>query len=283
MDHNPWRDWVGKSQETEDDLYPLPARALAATLDRQGEIPLEAGDPLPPLWTWLYFLQIAPMTEVGPDGHPKRGGFLPPIEYPRRMWAGSRCAFHAPVPVGQKARKVSTIKAITEKSGKAGPMVFVTVAHEIHAGGVLAMREEQDIVYMEIPAVFRLPDPLPLPDCDWTESVDIDPVFLFRFSALTFNGHRIHYDRIYASDVEKYPGLVVHGPLQAVLLFDAACRNAPGRTPSQFDFRGVRPLFDHDEVTVGGVVREDDGLDVFTANAEGAISMKATMKWAGPG
>ena len=131
-------------------------------------------------------------------------------------------------------------------------MVFVSVRHEIRAEGRLAMEEDQDIVYMGIPEQFRYPDPIAAPPGDWRETVAIDPVLLFRFSALTFNGHRIHYDRRYAMEVEKYPGLVVHGPLQAVLLFDAACRHAPDRVPSRFDFRGVRPLFDFDAATVSG-------------------------------
>jgi 3-methylfumaryl-CoA hydratase len=235
---------------------------------------------LPGVFNWLYFLKFAPMSDVGPDGHPKRGGFLPPVELPRRMWAGSRCRFLSPIRVGDEAEKISTIQKIEQKSGKAGEMVFVTVHHEIRVGGQTAIEEEQDIVYMGIPEAFRLPAPIALPPCDWREIVPVDPVLLFRFSAVTFNGHRIHYDRSYAMEVEKYPGLVVHGPLQAVLLFDAACRHEPARTPAQFDFRGVRPLFDFETATVNGRTRDDGATEVFTATGDGAVCMQATVKWA---
>jgi len=282
MDETPWKEWVGRSEVAFDVVAEAPARGLAATLNRSGDISTEPGAPIPGLFLWLYFLKFAPMSEVGPDGHPKRGGFLPPVELPRRMWAGSRCQFHAPVRIGDRVEKRSTIEKIAVKSGKAGEMVFVSVRHETRAEGRLAMEEGQDIVYMGIPEQFRYPDPIAAPPGDWREAVAIDPVLLFRFSALTYNGHRIHYDRRYAMEVEKYPGLVVHGPLQAVLLFDAACRHAPDRIPARFDFRGMRPLFDFDDATVSGRQRDDGGTDVFTATGEGAVCMQATMHWAAP-
>ena len=274
------QDWVGRSQTLADVVMTAPARALAATLDRLDLIELAPGDALQPIWSWLYFLPLAPASEIGPDGHPKRGGFLPPIDLPRRMWAGSRCRFHAPLRIGAAVERKSTIAKVSEKAGKAGSMVFVTVTHATTADGVLVMEEEQDIVYLPIPERFSPPEPTPLPPCDWREAVAVDPVLLFRFSALTFNAHRIHYDRSYATEVEKYPGLVVHGPLQAVLMFDAATRHAPDRTPSSFTFRGLRPLFDFDAVSVNGKQREGGGLDLFTANAEGAVGMQASLDWA---
>jgi 3-methylfumaryl-CoA hydratase len=269
-----WQDWIGRTQTVHDRLGAAPARALAATLDRA-----DPQEVLPPLWAWLYFLPLAPMAEVGPDGHPKRGGFLPPVELPRRMWAGGRLAFHAPLRIGADAIRVSTIEAVTEKSGKAGDMVLVTVRHETSCDGVLAITEEQDIVYLTMPERFAPPPVTPLPTCDWSDARAIDPVFLFRFSALTFNGHRIHYDRTYATEVEKYPGLVVHGPLQAILLFEEAHRRHPTRVPARFTFRGMRPLFDFDTVTLNGAARDDGGLDLFTANADGAIGMQAALHW----
>ena len=278
MDNSPWREWVGRQESARDLIGRAPAEALAATLDRPGD--LAPGTALPGVFNWLYFLKFAPMSEIGPDGHPRRGGFLPPVELPRRMWAGSRCRFPAALAVGDEAEKISTIEKIEPKSGKAGEMVFVTVAHEIRVGGRLAIEEAQDIVYMGIPDTWRPPPPQPAPPADWREEVAIDPVRLFRYSAVTFNGHRIHYDRAYATEVEKYPGLVVHGPLQATLLFDAACRHAPGRIPARFDFRGVRPLFDFDAAALCGRAREDGGMDVFTANGEGSVCMQATMHWA---
>ena len=159
-------------------------------------------------------------------------------------------------------------------------MVFVTVAHEILSDGALAMREEQDIVYMDIPETFQPPEKTPLPDCEHSETVDLDPVLLFRFSALTFNGHRIHYDRPYAMETEKYPGLVVHGPLQAVLLYDYGTRLKPGRQPSAFRFRGISPLFDFDAASVNARETETGALELFTAKGDGAVAMKATMEWA---
>jgi len=279
MSQAPWTDWVGRSETVFDVAGPTPARAMAATLGRDPSGAFPHGADLPAIWSWLYFLPLAPMGEVGPDGHPKRGGFLPPIDLPRRMWAGSRCTVHGPIRIGDALRKTSTLTAISEKSGKAGPLVFVTVRHEVSAEGRAALTDEQDIVFMNIPAKWEPPALSPLPDCAWSEAVAVDPVFLFRFSALTFNGHRIHYDRPYATQVEQYPGLVVHGPAQAILLFDAATRRAPERRPASFAFRGVRPLFDFDSVTVNGKPRDDGGVDLFTA-ADGAIGMQATLTWA---
>ncbi len=279
MSPTPWTEWVGRTETLVDVVSPTPVRAMEATLGRT-PADLRPGDPVPPLWTWLFFLPLAPMGEVGPDGHPRRGGFLPPVELPRRMWAGSRCTFHSPIRIGDEVTRTSTILKVTEKAGHAGPLTFVTVQHETAVHGRPVMSEEQDLVYMDIPAQWRAPAPTPLPPCGWREAVSIDPVFLFRFSALTFNGHRIHYDRTYATEVEHYPGLVIHGPAQAILLFDAAQRRHPDRHPARFTFRGVRPLFDFDAVSLNGAMREDGGLDLFTATDDDAIGLQATLQWA---
>lgn len=283
MSQAPWADWIGRTETALDRVTPVPARAMEATLGRTPPA-YAPGDDLPPLWLWLYFLPLAPMGAIGPDGHPQRGGFLPPVELARRMWAGSRCVFHGPVRIGDEIRRTSTIQKIEEKAGTAGPLVFVTVQHEIAAEGRPVMTEAQDLVFMDIPPVWRAPAPTPLPPCAWREPVAVDPVRLFRFSALTFNGHRIHYDRPYATEVEHYPGLVVHGPLQAVLLFDAATRRHPHRRPASFRFRGVRPLFDFDRVSVGGAPRDeggraDGGVDLYTATEDGAVGMQASLTW----
>lgn len=275
-----WNDWVGRTHTVEDTMNPGTARAMAATLGSRGETPPETGTPMPYPWAWSYFLEPADKSEIGPDGHPRRGGFLPPIPNPRRMWAGSRCSFHNPLQIGRKARKTSAIASIQEKDGRAGPMVFVTLLHEISTEDGPAMREEQDIVYMDIPEVFSPPPGKPVPACENVEPVEIDPVLLFRYSALTFNGHRIHYDRPYASDVEKYPGLVVHGPLQATLLYDFATRMHPDRVPASYAFRGVRPLFDFDDVTLNAREAGGNSLELYTANGDGLISMTATLEWA---
>ena len=274
-----WGDWIGRTQVLSDRISQTPARALAATFDRADLADLSVGDELPAVWIWLYFLPLAPSAEIGTDGHPRRGGFLPPVELARRMWAGSRCTFHAPIRIGDAVERTSTIAKVAQKTGAAGAMVFVTVRHATTRDGELLMEEEQDLVFLAIPDRFSPPAPTPLPPCDWSEPAGVDPVRLFRFSALTFNAHRIHYDRTYAVEVERYPGLVVHGPLQAALLFDAAARHAPGRTPATFTFRGLRPLFDFDAVTVNGRARGGDGLDLYTANGEGAVGMQATLDW----
>jgi 3-methylfumaryl-CoA hydratase len=278
MSPTPLAEWVGRTESLVDVVSPTPVRAMEATLGRT-PADLRPGDPVPPLWTWLFFLPLAPMGEVGPDGHPRRGGFLPPVELPRRMWAGSRCAFHGPIRIGDEITRTSTILKVAEKAGHAGPLIFVTVQHETTVQGRPVLSEEQDLVYMDIPARWQAPAPTPLPPCAWREGVSIDPVFLFRFSALTFNGHRIHYDRTYATEVEHYPGLVIHGPAQAILLFDAARRHHPDRRPARFTFRGVRPLFDFDAVSLNGAPREDGGLDLFTATGDDAIGMQATLHW----
>ena len=272
-----WQEWIGRTEVVRDRITETPARALAATFDH-ADLP-QAGDVLPPVWIWLYFLPLARQSAIGTDGHPKRGGFLPPIPLARRMWAGSRCTFHAPIRIGDGVERTSTILKVAEKTGGAGSMVFVTVSHAVAREGELLMEEEQDLVFLAIPDRFSPPPPTPLPDCGWSEAAAVDPVLLFRFSALTFNGHRIHYDRTYATEVERYPGLVVHGPLQAALLFDAACRRTPERTPAAFAFRGLRPLFDFDAVSVSGRARGADGLDLFTANGDGAVGMSATLDW----
>ena len=280
MTDGAWQDWVGRQQTLHDTIAATPARALALTLNQADGHALGDGDEVPAIWTWLSFLPLAPMSQIGSDGHPHRGGFLPPIELPRRMWAGSRCTFEAPIRIGDTVERTSTITKIAEKSGAAGAMVLVTIAHEVRANGKVAMREEQDIAFIAIPDRFTPPAPAPLPPCDWREDVAIDPVMLFRFSALTFNGHRIHYDRTYATEVERYPGLVVHGPLQAVLLFDAALRRAPhGARPARLQFRGMRPLFDFDAITLNGRTDETGELHLYTANGEDLIGMQARIAW----
>jgi 3-methylfumaryl-CoA hydratase len=268
-----WSAWEGRTESATDVVGAAPLKALAATFDTAAPT-----DALPPLWHWLYFLPLAPMAEVGPDGHPKRGGFLPPLPLPRRMWAGGRLTFHDAPRIGEEITRTSTILKVAEKAGKAGPMAFVTVRHEIATPRGPAIDEEQDIVFLEMPVAFTPPAPTPLPqDLAFDTPRTVDPVLLFRFSALTFNGHRIHYDRTYASEVEKYPGLVVHGPLQAMLLAEAARKTA--RTVARFEFRAVRPLFDFDTVRVCGKPRDDGGLDLFTANGDGHVGMQAHLHW----
>ena len=281
--------WVGRVEEAGDTVTPGQAQSLAATLDLGPDATVAAGDPLPPLWHWLAFLPKAPMTELGPDGHPRRGGFLPPVPLERRMWAGGRLTFLDGLRIGEPLTRRSTIQAIKEKSGGAGRMVFVTVLHEVASERGLAIQEEQDIVYVAIPERFTPPPPVTPPSpILWEDPVAVDPVLLFRFSAVTFNGHRIHYDRTYATEVEHYPGLVVHGPLQAMLLMTAAMRHQGGAMPKGYQFRGVHPLFDDDALSLVGcpVSAVEDGAVAQplaavagAAGPEAHVTMQARVSW----
>ncbi|WP_144137648.1 MaoC family dehydratase N-terminal domain-containing protein [Paraburkholderia sp. BCC1884] len=267
-------DWLDKQSVSEDDITAFPLTAMAATLDRA-----ESGDTVPPLWHWLYFLPVAPMSEVGADGHPKRGGFLPPVPLPRRMWAGGRLTFHAPLKVGEHAKRTSTIANIEDKTGRSGRLVFVTVQHTIEAGGELKLEEEHDIVYRDAPEEgARAPRAEPAPEGEtWRRTIDADAVMLFRYSALTFNGHRIHYDYPYVTQVEGYPGLIVHGPLIATLLVDLVRREQPDATLENFAFKALRPTFAGQPFTVCGKPSADGKtLELWAKDHEGYLTMRAT-------
>jgi len=268
------RQWVGKT-ETVDDVVDLgKLRALAATLDREPP----ADNMLPPLWHWTHFWPIAPASQIGEDGHPKRGGFLPPVPLPRRMWAGGRLQFHAPLPVGAAISRKSTILDVAAKSGATGHLAFVTVGHEVSVNGTVALTEEHDIVYRDMPppgAPAAQGKPAPAGEA-WSRTIHPDPVLLFRYSALTFNGHRIHYDRTYVTQVEGYPGLIVHGPLIATLLVDLLYRNLPDATLKSFSFRAVGPLFDIEPFTVCGLPQGDGKtVRLWAKNVRGELAMQA--------
>jgi len=268
--------WTGRSMTAEDTITPVPLQALTATLDRD-DAPAAPGDEIPPAWHWLYFLPTARQSEIGPDGHAERGGFLPPVPLPRRMWAGSRMEFLAPLRVGQRIARTSQIKDVTLKDGKTGPLVFVKVRHEISAEGRLALAEEHDIVYREAPRPGDTPPagtPAPL-DATWTRTITPDDVLLFRYSALTFNGHRIHYDRRYVTTVEGYPGLIVHGPLIATLLLDLLRREMPQARVTHFSFKAVKPLFDVAPFSVCGRVEDPNHVTLWARTPEGHVAMQA--------
>jgi 3-methylfumaryl-CoA hydratase len=240
-----YAEWVGKTEAAEEWIAPTPVRAAAAMLD-DTITASGSGSPLPPLWHWFYFLPLAPQAQLGTDGHPRRGGFLPPIDLPRRMFAGARIRFVRPLLVGKPAQRRSLIRDVTEKQGRTGTLAFVTVAHGIDQDGAVCIEEEQDLVYREPGGPLPAPESRALPPApagSWTRLITPTPTLLFRFSALTFNAHRIHYDRPYATGVEGYPGLVVHGPLTALLLLELARANVP-RTVAAFEFRARSPLFD---------------------------------------
>jgi 3-methylfumaryl-CoA hydratase len=265
-------DWIGRQEVVDDRLDLTRARAMQATLDLS-ERPLELGDTLPPLWHWLYFWQIAPLSGLGPDGHPARGGFLPPVPLQRRMWAGGRLEFPGRLPLGQRATRRSTIKDVQEKEGKSGRLVFVTVRHELAASGDPAVIEEQDIVYRDAPEGPFAPPPGKVCEleADWRAEVEATPTQLFRYSALTFNGHRIHYDPDYAREVEGYPGLIVHGPLLATLLLGRYLKERRGRALTRYSFRALRPIFDIAPFKVCG--RADGQL--WIEDPEGMMAMRA--------
>ena len=270
--------WVGRTERRSDRVTPVPLSALAATLDRD-EPPPRDGDPIAPLRHWLYFLPLYPRREAGPDGHARRGGFLPPVPLPRRMWAGGRLEFRRPVCVGDDIERVSTIAKVDAKQGRSGPLVFVLVRHEVTARGELAIVEEHDIVYREAPREGELAPPPKKapPDAAWRRDVVPDDVLLFRYSALTFNSHRIHYDRRYVTEVEGYPGLIVHGPLIATLLADLARDNVAPRAIEKFSFRAVRPLFDVAPFAVRGRLDADSKTaQVWAQDDGGSLAMEAT-------
>jgi 3-methylfumaryl-CoA hydratase len=240
-----YSDWIGRTEEIEELIALAPVQAAAATLD-DTTTEFQPGSQLPPLWHWFFFLPRVPQSRLSVDGHPQRGGFMPPIELPRRMFAGARMRFLKPLLIGKPACRQSVIRDVSQKEGKTGKLAFVTVANRISQGGEVCIEEEQDIVYREPGATVAAPEPCelpPVPENSWTRTITPDPTLLFRFSALTFNAHRIHYDRTYATTEEGYPGLVVHGPLTAVLLMELV-RFRAHRAVTAFAFRGQAPLFD---------------------------------------
>jgi 3-methylfumaryl-CoA hydratase len=270
--------WIGKTQSAADTVTITPARALAATLDR--DLQFDDGDPLPPPWHWLYFLTMEPLANTGPDGHPKRGGFLPPVPLPRRMWAGSRMEFFAPLRVGDSIRRTSRIASVNVKEGRSGRLVFVTVRHEISRGDALLLTDEHDIVYRDFDRGGAPSSPKPAPGAHrWMREIDPSPVLLFRYSALTYNSHRIHYDHPYVTGVEGYPGLIVHGPLLATLLLDLLLREMPGARVTHFEFRAVAPLFDNAPFAVCGQPRDDvNTIALWAKGSDGRLAMDATAR-----
>lgn len=274
--HDP-QDWVGRFVEIDDDIRTQPAAFMQATLDREST--LANGQPVPPLWHWLYFLEAKRASELGRDAHPRKGGFLPPVELPRRMWAGGRFEFHEPLLFGQQAKKKSTIKAVKEKTGRSGKLCFVTVLHEVFQNGTLRITEEHDIVYREDPAP-NAPRPKPsfAPDeAEVSERITPTQVMMFRYSALTFNGHRIHYDVDYARQVEGYDGLVFHGPLIATLLVDLAARSFD-QSPKRFSFMGKAPIAGLKSFEILGTRREQS-MELWAKRSDGVLAMSALAEF----
>ena len=272
--------WVGRSDTVHDIIGATPVVALTATLDHPAA-PVLPGSALPILWHWLYFLPMHRQSEIGADGHAKRGGFMPPVPLPRRMWAGSQFEFHAPVRVGDAVARTSTITDVTQKQGRSGKLVFVAVRHELRCNSAAAdsqpaLVELHDIVYREAKQPADV-EPTPVAaatGATWQRVIVPDAVLLFRYSALTFNGHRIHYDRKYVTEVEGYPGLIVHGPLIATLLMDLLRRNAPDAQIASFKFKAVRPTFDLHPFKVNGQ-RDGKTVKLWAQDHEGWLTMDA--------
>ena len=276
------RAWIGRTETLHDTLTPTPVSALGATLDHAAT-PAAPGTPLPPLWHWLYFLALHRHSDIGPDGHARRGGFMPPVPLPRRMWANSQFEFNAPLCIGDRVERTSTIADVSSKTGRSGPLVFVKLRHELRCNGAAepALVEWHEIVYREAQQAGDVPSPPQAAPAEaaWRRELVPDEVLLFRYSALTFNGHRIHYDRSYATEVEGYPGLVVHGPLIATLLLDLLHRERPDAQLRRFQFRAMRPTFDGRPMRVNGqTVADGRSLRLWACDHEGWLTMDATAE-----
>ena len=275
------RRWIGRTESLDDLACLTPLQALSATLDHEDGT-IAAGAEVPPCWHWLYFLPRHRQSGLGPDGHARRGGFLPPVPLARRMWAGSRIEFLAPLRAGQAMQRHSRITDVRLKPGRSGPLVFVHVQHDIHAEGQQVIHEEHDIVYRDMPQPGEAaPAGLSPPgQARWRREIRPDDVLLFRYSALTFNGHRIHYDRRYVTEVEGYPGLVVHGPLIATLLLDLLRREQPQARVRHFAFRAMQPVFDTAPFSVCGRMQDDRTVQLWAETAQGQLAMDATVRLA---
>lgn len=305
--------WTAQAETRLDTVTPAQMAALAAVLDRDDPLP-SPGDPLPLFWHWLYFLPVHRQSDLGYDGHARLGGFLPPVPLPRRMYAGGRVEMRFPPRVGDAIERVSRVVDVTEKEGRSGPLVFLRVRHQISTREGIALVEDHDIVYRSADAGpdkarptsgkpgpdptsgkrgpdpasgARRPDPAPVvrrpdpigsgipPEPAWTREIVPDPVLLFRYSALTFNGHRIHYDRPFALE-EGYAGLVVHAPLVATLLADLLRRSLPDAVVATFTFRAIRPLFDGVPFTLCGRPSDDGrSVSLWAIDASGAMALDA--------
>lgn len=268
MDDTDWSECIGLTRQLEDVITPAQAGRAAAVLDLDAPA---AGTPLPPLWHWAFFQDMTATEALGEDGHAERGEFLPAVDLPNRMWAGSRITFHRPLLVGNKAVCNSTIDNVVTKQGRSGPLVFVTVRHDCLVDGELTIREEQDIVYRAksgAPATSAEAAPSPA----WTKTIQPSAALLFRYSAVTFNAHRIHYDYPYVTDLEGYSGLVVHGPLIATLMCEAFTQAHPNAQLRSFSFRGRRPLLSPQPFEVAGRLTTPGRAEAWAANSDGIAS-----------
>lgn len=282
-------EWIGRTEHVHDDLALTQARSACAMFDADN-LTLSEGSALPPLWQWFYFLPRAPQSQLDVDGHPKRGSFMPPVALPRRMFAGARVIMHQPLRLGVPARREGVIHEVASKTGRSGALAFVTVRYRFVQDDVLCLEEEQDIVYREPGAPVAAPITRAWDDAPpgaIVRDIHPDSRLLFRFSALTFNAHRIHYDREYALLEEGYPGLVVHGPLNAMLLMqlaeqaeqqEATRLGRSVRRPTEFSFRGVAPVFDTGPIRLVGTL-ENDRCMLEALSPDGSTALRAEVSF----
>jgi 3-methylfumaryl-CoA hydratase len=280
LDIDHLRQWIGRTTEASDIVTAQLVKGLRATLFQEIGEP-KPGDAAPFTVHWCLAQPVFPMSMLSQDGHPTRGGFLPPVPLPRRMWAGGELEFIDALRVGDEAKRSSRISDVAMKTGSTGVLCFVSVEHVVTTSRGIAIRERQDIVYRDIssaPQAASTKPPPPPPAAKHRETHMADPVLLFRYSALTFNGHRIHYDRDYVTRVEGYPGLVFHGPLQASFIVEMAAKLHGGKPPGKIGYRGLQPLFEGSEFSINAN-ETDAGMDVWTANSAGQPTMKGTATW----
>ena len=274
-----YKDWTAAIESREEILAPEPVNRMLAMLDSRQQA-FHAGDALPPLWHWLYFLPAAMQSEIGEDGHPQLGGFLPPVDLPQRMFAGSKLLVHEPLIIGQTAVREAEVIDVTEKTGSTGQLVFVSLRYRVYQQSRLCVEEEQRVVYRnasEVTAAPALGEFEPAPAGATTRIIMPDPVLLFRFSALTFNAHRIHYDRPYATDVAGYPGLIVHAPLTAVLLAELIRANMQ-RQLKALEFRALAPLFDTGPVQLVAIPDGTSTLRLEARRHDLTLAMQGTAQ-----
>jgi 3-methylfumaryl-CoA hydratase len=277
IDIDAYRDWIGREERASDIVTPELVRRYLATLDLPMDEP-RVGDFAPSGLHWCLAPPVVAQDRLGPDGHPARGGFLPPVALPRRMWAGGELLFHSPIRIGDAVQRLSRIEDVKLKQGRTGPLCFITVRHILGVDGVVAVEERQDIVYRGGEALISAASGGASQKPSWSKSVDASETRLFRYSALTFNGHRIHYDRRYCQEVEGYPGLVVHGPLQATLLLLFATELRAGRPPRSFSFRSVATIFGGTNFRLCAI-EAPTGLRLWTADMSGREAMGADAVW----
>jgi 3-methylfumaryl-CoA hydratase len=277
---NSWKEWIGRTRTAADWVTPSRVAAWHATLDHATDPPHD-GDPAPLGFHWTLAPLLARESELGPPAHPPRGGFLPPIPLQRRLWAGSRVVFHRPLRVGERVERESTITAIDEKQGKGSALIFVTVHHRFVSADGVTVDEDQDLVYREPPApsartTEAVIDARGADGAEWHRTIHPTETLLFRYSALTFNGHRIHYDRRYATGMEGYAGLVVHGPLIATLLLELIQTRVPAEGIERFQFKAIRPTFDTSDFSVCGAPTADgDHFKLWSTDNHGARAVEA--------